>query len=197
MTPTFAAKHHEALANFAANYFYIGRLRLKNAILLWNHGIDRAQQNSMMFELVVGYTNYALYEFALLLFDAKENLVKIDSSYMYAEGSAVFKVIEFRRHVLAHRGSNWGSDGSRAIIESVSKNPLSILNDTIAAAKEFMAELKSRNIKIYDITEVPPIPAMNLPVLDNFLVAMPKTGFFASITNADEADRFFQRYELD
>lgn len=195
MSPTFESKHHEALAQFAANYFYVGRIRLKNAILLWKNGIDPAAQNHMIFELIVGYTNYALYEFALLLYDAKENLLKIDTTYKYADGSAISKVIEFRRHVLAHRGANWGSTGSKAVIDAVSENPLPILSDAISAAKEFLLELKKRDIKIYELAGAPPIPTMRLPQLKELLAVMPKSGMWVTVHNADEVESFFQRYE--
>lgn len=65
------------------------------------------------------------------------------------------------------------------------------------AAKEFLLELKKRDIKLYEITGAPPIPTMRLPQLLELLAVAPKTGMWATVHNADEADNFFQRYEIN
>ena len=176
------------LQNFAVAYFFILRIQLENAELIEKSLRNITPKNHLLSELGHGYINGAITEFVLLLYDSAELLKKTTGTYQYKPGGAIAQIFKFRRHILAHRGCNWGSKESKETLASLSQE--SIFQASYKAGNEFVQDL--RNYLTFDpIDKNPLIQKIRRPDFENLLKNSPELGFYSPIFEMNEVIQFF------
>lgn len=178
----------KSLQDFAVAYFFIFRIQLENAELLEKTLRSETPKNKLLLELGHGYINGAISEFVLILYDTIDLFKKNISIYRYKTGGAIDQIFKFRRHILAHRGCNWGTQESTDTISYFSTE--SIYKTCHEAAVEFVQDL--RNYISFDpIEKNPGIQKIRRPDLINLIENSPELGFYLPAYNMDEAIEFF------
>ncbi|MNJ93353.1 hypothetical protein D3C87_110330 [compost metagenome] len=178
----------KVLQNFAVAYFFVLRIKLENAELIERSLQNQVPKNLLLSELAHGYINGAITEFVLLLYDSAALLKRHTGNYEYKVGGSIDKIFKFRRHILAHRGCNWGSEESMATIEGLSQER--IFQTSYKAANEFVLDLR-RYMSFEPIEKNPAIQKIRKPDFDNLLKNSPELGFHTPVFEISDVINFF------
>lgn len=186
----------DSTVDFGTAYYFLMRVRLLNAQKLMAAINQGKVKNGVILELAYAYIQNAATDFALSLYDFLEVFKGLKPIFEYQNGSAISKVMAFRRHVLAHKGKNWGTEESKKVLEELNKDAGSLFVNCFKAMEELTTIFKDRGIVYGPGKMRPAAQLIRGPELQALLEKIPQDGQFVPVPSEDELIKFFGRVEM-
>lgn len=183
-----SAEIQKSLQDFAITYFFVYKIQIENAELVSKNLLTIKPNNGLLSELGYGYINGSVTEYVLSLYDAVMLLKKAIREYEYKPNEPIDLIFKFRRHVLAHRGCNWGSAESNETLKFLAEG--NIFKTCHEAANEFVQDLR-KYMNFSPLKQFPRIQKIMKHDLDNLFNKAPELAYYYSISNLDEVKKFF------